>query len=133
MYMNPKELGIFGEKIAGEFLKTKGHKILDKNYYSKFVSGPQRGEIDIISKKQNIIHFIEVKTLAYENLEHNKFLPEDKVNFQKQRKIIKTAREWLSREKVSLSSKWQIDIISIKIDLNLKKAKIRHFKNITSL
>jgi len=36
------------------------------------------------------------------------------------------------KNKIPLNKKWQIDIIAIKIDLNIKKAKIRHFKNAVS-
>jgi putative endonuclease len=128
--MNQKQLGTFGEKIALNYLKNKGYQILDKNYSPKFISGPQRGEIDIVSKKDNIISFIEVKTLTGNNRGRTPVIsPEEKVDYLKQRKIIKTAQSWLMEKKVPLDSKWQIDIISIKIDLNTKEAKIRHFQN----
>ena len=65
--MNTKETGSLGEKIAERFLKKKGYHILDKNYSSKFVSGPQKGEIDIIAKKGDIITYIEVKSLTNNN------------------------------------------------------------------
>ena len=126
--MEAKEIGKLGEKIAEKYLKKKGYKILDKNYSPNFISGPQRGEIDIIAKRGDVISFIEVKTLT----ENNKFAisPEEKVNFSKQRKIEKAAESWLMKKKIPLNSKWQIDVIAIKIDLNFKKAKIRYFTNI---
>lgn len=123
-----KELGALGEKIAVRYLEKKGYRILDKNYSPKFVSGPQRGEIDIIAKNGDVISFIEVKTLQQSQAEQ--FLPEDKVNFLKQRKIIKTAESWLMEKKIPLDSKWQIDVVAIKIDFNFKEAKVRHFTNI---
>ncbi len=138
--MNTKKLGSFGEKIAVKYLKNKGYKILGQNYSSKLVSGPLRGEIDIIvrpsrsvsnvlrGKKDNIIHFIEVKTL-FDRGRASDISPEEKVNFEKQKKLVKTAENWLMEKKIPLNSKWQIDVISIKIDLNTKKAKIQHFKN----
>lgn len=140
-----RKIGILGEKIAIDYLKNKGYKILDKNYFSKFVSGPKRGEIDIIAKprrnvsdilrgkKDDTIHFIEVKTLARNVREQfSAISPEDKVNFLKQRKIIKTAQDWLLEKKISFDTKWQIDVISVKIDPELKKAKVRHLKNVIS-
>jgi len=123
--MNTKELGFLGEKIALDYLKEKGYKILDKNYAPRFISGPLRGEIDIVAKKDDIVSFIEVKTLT-----SNKIIsPEEKVNYQKQRKILKIAENWLMEKKIPLESPWQIDVIAIKTDLNNRKAKIRHFKN----
>jgi len=42
------------------------------------------------------------------------------------------AQDWLLKNKIPIDSKWQIDAISIKIDLETKKAKIRHLENIVS-
>jgi len=140
--MDSKKLGAFGEKIALDFLQKKGYQILDKNYLPKFLSGPQRGEIDIVAKprrsvfdilrgkKDDIVHFIEVKTLAgTRGGPTSAISPEEKVDFLKQRKIIKTSESWLVEKKIPLTSKWQIDVIAIQIDLDSKKAKIRFLKN----
>lgn len=127
--MSSQQLGVLGEKIASKYLKNKGYQILDKNYSPKFISGPKKGEIDIIAKKNNVISFVEVKTLK--QVQGNYFSPEDKVDFLKQKKIIKMAEFWLMEKKIPLDSKWQIDVIAIKINSNLKKARIRHFPNIS--
>ena len=125
--MNPKRLGNFGEKVACYYLESKGYKILDRNYFRKWIQGPQKGEIDIVAEKDKIISFVEVKTIT--SAQGEGYLPEDKVNFQKQKQLIKIAQDWLSEKKISLESKWQIDVVSIKVNLNSKKAKIRHLKN----
>lgn len=129
--MNTKELGALGEKLAFDFLKNKGYKILDKNYSPKFVSGPQRGEVDIIAKKDDIISFIEVKTLTSGG-QTSGISPEEKVDYWKQRKIMKMAESWLMEKKIALDSPWQIDVVSIKIDSDSKKAKIQYFQNAIS-
>ena len=51
-----KTTGLIGEKIASNFLRKKGFLILDKNFKLKF------GEIDLVAKKGNTIHIVEVKT-----------------------------------------------------------------------
>jgi len=127
--MTSKKLGILGEKIAEKYLKKKGYQILDKNYSSKFVSGPQRGEIDIVAKKSDIISFVEVKALE-DSGEPSAISPEEKFNLQKKRKIVKMAEGWLIEKKISFDSKWQIDVISIKINLGDRKAKILYFENV---
>jgi len=135
MQISRKKLGQIGEKIAEDFLKRKGYKILDKNYFVKSVFGPKTGEIDIVAKKDDTISFVEVKSLVVTPTaeggrgDAGDVSPEDKVNFQKQRKLIKTAQSWLMKNKMPSNIKWQIDVIAIKIDLDSKKAKIRHFKN----
>jgi putative endonuclease len=130
--MNSKQLGDWGEKIASKYLKNKGYQILEKNYSPKFISGPKKGEIDIVAKKGGVISFVEVKTLTEDcGGPTSAISPEDKVNFLKKKKIIKMAEFWLMEKKIPLDSKWQVDIVAIRIDSNLKKAKIRYFPNIS--
>lgn len=126
-YMNSKQLGALGEKIAEEYLKNKGYKILDKNYTVKFRTGPKIGEIDIIAKERDLICFIEVKTLSDSN---SFFSPESKVDYFKKRKIIKVARNWLMEKRIPLETKQRLEVVAIKIDLIKKKAKIKHFQNV---
>jgi len=122
--MDKKGIGNFGEKIAENYLRNKGYQILDKNYTFRIPGNPQKGEVDIVTKKGDIISFVEVKTLKRKE----GFLPEDKVNFSKRKKLRVAAESWLMKNKVPLNSKWQIDVISIKIDSG-KKVKIDHFEN----
>jgi len=133
--MKVKKLGALGEKVAEKYLKNKGYQILDRNFTFRIPGSPQKGEIDIIAKKGDTVSFIEVKALRQAqggpNREQGSVIsPEEKVNFAKKKKIIRATENWLAKKKISLESKWQVDIISIKIDLISKKAKIQHFKNI---
>lgn len=129
-----KKLGDLGEKIARRFLERKGYKILDNNYSPKFISGPKRGEIDIVAEKDKNISFVEVKTLfspeQKERVTSDVFSPEQRVDYKKRRTIIKIAESWLTEKKIPFNAKWQIDVIAIKISLKTKKAKLRHFENI---
>lgn len=126
--MDSKKVGNLGEKIAEKYLKNKGYEILDKNYSFRIPGNPQKGEIDMVAKKSDIISFIEVKTLRGRVALIN---PEEKVDFWKQRKLVKTAESWLMKKKIPLNSKWQIDVIGIKIVPN-KKVEISHFENAIS-
>ncbi|MBK8395992.1 MAG: YraN family protein [Leptospiraceae bacterium] len=53
--MNKTLRGKVGEDLACKFLELEGHEILSRNFRNRL------GEIDIISKKQDFIFFIEVK------------------------------------------------------------------------
>ncbi|MBU2539747.1 YraN family protein [Patescibacteria group bacterium] len=148
--MDKKELGQFGENIACEYLKRKGYKILDRNYI-KIWDDKTKGEIDIIAKSQsnvfdilrgkkdNAVCFIEVKTI----IEGSGFLPEDKVDYKKRKKLIKLSQNWFLEKKIPSESQWQIDVIGILVnrdtlfrlsasDGQAKKAKIRHFENVVA-
>lgn len=126
--MDYKKLGEFGEKIACEYLVSKGYKILGKNCKNNF------GEIDIILKRKGIfadkaIHFVEVKTSLAAN---TNFFPEDRVDYRKQRKLKQLAAIWLSKNKYKDNIPYQIDIASVIIDNIKKKAKIKIFYNIAN-
>ncbi|MBU4480739.1 YraN family protein, partial [Patescibacteria group bacterium] len=103
--MNTKQTGNFGERIAEDYFKNKGYQILDKNYFFRIPGNPQKGEIDIIAKKGETISFVEVKLLRNPAM---LIAPEEKVNFSKMRKLIKTAESWLFKKKIPLNTKWQI-------------------------
>jgi len=126
--MDTKKVGNFGERIAEKYLRDKGYQILDKNYSFRIPGNPQKGEIDIVAKKSDIISFIEVKTLFKSDRGQPPVIsPEEKVNFGKQRKLVRMAESWLMKKKIPLNSKWQIDVISVRITQG--KAKIWHFEN----
>ena len=126
--MNTKRVGNFGERIAEKYLRNKGYQILGKNYFFRLPGSPQKGEIDIIAQKTDIISFIEVKTLRFVSpAQGESFSPEEKVNFSKQKKLRMAAESWLMAKKIALNSKWQIDVISVRIVQG--KVKISHFEN----
>jgi Holliday junction resolvase-like predicted endonuclease len=58
---SPKSMphGMQHEEVASMFLVQDGHKILCRNY--KIYDAPFKGEIDIISQKNNIVFLNEVK------------------------------------------------------------------------
>jgi len=48
--------GAKGEKVAADFLKTNGFKIIERNFRCKY------GEIDLIATKDEYLVFVEVKS-----------------------------------------------------------------------
>jgi len=126
--MNSRQIGNFGEKIAENYLKNKEYQILDRNYSSRSLDGPLKGEIDLVAKKFDIISFIEVKTLKGNGEQFAAIAPEDKVNLGKQRKLVRAAESWLMKRRIPLDTKWQIDVIAITLNSN-KKINLSHFPN----
>ena len=115
-----KTLGDVGERIAGNYLKNKGYKILDKNFrYSKL------GELDIIAQKGDDIIFFEVKARMKKGV--SEFRPEDNITFTKQKKLVKLAQIYLAKRKL-LDNSWQIDILAIEIYRD-NTSDIRHLEN----
>ena len=78
-------LGAWGEARAAEHLQQFGYDILERNFRA------ERGEIDIIARKNNTIVFVEVKTARSRKLGP----PESWVDQRKQAQIGKVASAWL--------------------------------------
>jgi len=115
-----KEIGKWGEEIAKKYLLGQGYQLLEQNYQPRFLEG----EIDLVVKKKKRLYFIEVKTLTSFS-----FLPEDKVDFKKRKKLERLIQSYLWEKKIE-DWEWQLDLISIFLDLKSKKARVWHFKNI---
>ncbi|MEK7148263.1 MAG: YraN family protein, partial [Patescibacteria group bacterium] len=86
-----RKLGDIGENIACDFLKARGFEIVERNYLRKW------GEIDIVTKKKGIIHFVEVKSVSYAtfpiNVPHvtnGGFRPEDNMHPWKLKRLART-------------------------------------------
>lgn len=74
------------EDTACEHLLHKGFDIIERNFYSRF------GEIDIIALKDEVVHFVEVKSGEdYESAVQN-------ITKAKLSKIIKTADVYMKRK-----------------------------------
>ena len=126
---NHLKIGKLGEDIACKFFKKKGFEIFERNYNKKW------GEIDIIAKKCNIIHFIEVKTVSreiikkrdsigsYENEDF--FQPEDAVHTWKIKRLSRAIQSYLLERNVSDETEWQFDLIAVFLDVKRKRAKVR--------
>jgi putative endonuclease len=54
--MKRRDTGILGEKLAREFLKKRGYRVLETNYRCA------EGEIDIVARHKDYLVFIEVRT-----------------------------------------------------------------------
>lgn len=119
-----RKFGDLGEKIAGDYLKKEGYQILERNYQKPW------GEIDLIAQKEKAVVFIEVKTRTVQPGQSLKFAyPEENVRLSKKRKLIRTAQTYLNEKNYSPETPWQIDVIALELNLQTKKANLKHFKN----
>jgi len=116
MKIKRSKSGSEGEKVAGEFLKKKGYKILKTNYR---VSG---SEVDLIARKDDVLCFIEVKTRGTDDFG----LPEEYVDRRKRAKIIRAARIFASDDKF-INCFIRFDIISVLYAE--KKVEINHIQH----
>ena len=125
-----QKTGEIGENIAVKFLVKQGFLILDRNYTKKW------GELDIVAKKDNKLHFIEVKSVSRETLANvnretlDEYHPEDNMHPWKLKRISRTIQTYLLSEKVPEDMEWQVDLIVVFLSLKDKNARIKVVKDI---
>mgnify|MGYP002629514494 FL=1 len=94
-----REKGNLGEDKACLFLSNNGYSIIERNFYSRF------GEIDIIASKDEVLHFIEVKSgLDYESAVSN-------ITPSKLKKFIRTVDVYLKKN--ALNVDYMIDAVLV--------------------
>ena len=82
-----------------KFLKSHGFEILERNFHSKF------GEIDIIAKKDDILHFLEVKATS------KNYETAYRITSSKFSKILKTIRFYITKNQNETD--FRVDFIGI--------------------
>jgi putative endonuclease len=100
------DLGKLGEQLAEDYLLKKGYTILHRNWRHSY------HEIDIVALKNNVPHFVEVKTRSSKEFGE----PEESVNKKKIRFLLQAADEFLYRHPEYTN--FQIDILSINVHGN---------------
>jgi putative endonuclease len=81
-------LGREGERVAEQFLKKKGFKLVERNYRCA------AGELDLIVLDKRVVVFVEVKTRTG----HGFGSPLEAVAYHKQQKMIQAAQYFLSEK-----------------------------------
>lgn len=112
-------VGRLGEKLAAEFLKKRGAKVIGHNFYTRF------GELDLIAQLGDELLFCEVKTRT--SVEYG--FPELAVNQSKLEHLIKAAEIYLAEKQ--WTGFWRLDTIAVQLDPAKRLAKIRWFKNVS--
>lgn len=79
-------LGTRGEKLASQFLKRNGYKILYRNF-----RGRTGGEIDLVCRDGDTLVFVEVKTRTREDFGR----PFEAIDRDKRKRISRGGLAWL--------------------------------------
>lgn len=110
--------GKLGEEMARQYLKKKGHKIIEQNYKTKY------GEIDLVSQEGKELVFVEVRTRQGEDYG----LPEETLKPKKLKKVLLNAQAYINTKK--WQGKARIDAICIVLGEKKTVQRLNHYKNI---
>lgn len=109
--MHTRARGNIAEERGCDFLRLRGYRIIDRNVYNRF------GEIDIIALKDNVIHFVEVKSAqSYEQAVNN-------ITPSKLQKLNRTIQTYLQKKRLDLA--YCVDALIVTDEA------IEHIENIT--
>ena len=115
-----------GENIACDFLKGRGFEVIEKNYLRKW------GELDIVAKKDKVIHFVEVKSVSHTSAGKAGravgYRPEDNLHPWKLKRLARAIQTYLLEK--NIEGDWQFDVITVKIDMNTHRARVELIENI---
>ena len=117
MFFNNRKKGADGEKLAQNYLKKLGYKIVAANWhYSKFC------ELDIIAKEKDELVFVEVKYRT----DNSCGTPFEAVNSVKLNNIKTAILAYLQTTKEKFTS-YRLDVIGI---VGKEEPQIEHLKSV---
>jgi putative endonuclease len=97
---------------------------MERNYLKPY------GELDIIARKDRILHFVEVKSVSRRTYLKNsdEYRAEDNVHPLKLKRIGRTIQAYIFENNIELE--WVFDVITVTLDHNAKTASVKMLENI---
>ena len=122
-----KEVGILGERVAAEYLRRHGFRVIARNIARK------TGELDLVAEKEGTLHMVEVKAILTdefpsENYGGDAYDPSLNLHEAKIRKVARTG-EWYVLEK-GWEGEWQVDGCLVWLRRKDGKARVRYLPQI---
>ena len=120
-------MGALGERVAALYLTRHGFSICDRNIARK------TGELDLIAKREDTLHFVEVKTILVDNFLNEEsaddgYDPSANLHEAKIRKVARTG-EWYVLEK-RWEGEWQVDGCLVWLRRHDGAARVRYLPQI---
>lgn len=103
--LSTSRIGQLGEQMACDFLQSRGHQILDRNWRAGHL------ELDIVSEAPDGVHFVEVKART-SSLTASL---QDQVGGIKQKRISAAALQYLKKNHID-GCEIYFDIVSVLFD-----------------
>lgn len=119
--MKRRDTGALGEKLAKDFLKKQGYRILETNYCCP------EGEIDIVARHKDSLVFVEVRTKK--SLEFGS--PEESISRTKQERLKAVAARYQQTHN-KLPPLWRIDVVAVELNQDGTPSRIELIENAVS-
>jgi len=110
-------LGRAGEDIAEEFLRRRGHTVLERRFRTR------RGEVDLVTRSGEHLYFVEVKTRAVSASADRFGGGFEAIGWRKRRSMQTLARTWVARNR---AEKLQPHLAVLSVEALADRARV-HF------
>lgn len=122
-----KDIGMLGEKVAAEYLRRHGMRIVARNVVRK------TGEIDVIARAKDTLHFVEVKTIACDEFpddedRKDRYDPSANLHEAKVRRVARTSEWYVANEE--WEGEWQVDAVLVWLRRRDGRARARYLPQI---
>lgn len=114
-----REQGEATEKLAAQYLKEQGLKLLDKNFHSRF------GELDLVMLDNENLVFVEVRYRRSNNFGSGA----ETITASKQSKLMKTASVYLQQHAKMNQYPARFDVVSISGSVETGKLEFNWIEN----
>jgi putative endonuclease len=124
-----QKIGQIGEDCACEYLEKNGYRVIERNYLKKW------GEIDIIAKKGEKVHFIEVKSVSRRldsvtHVTNDQYNPEDNMHPWKLERLGRAVQSYLLDRNIPDEVEWQFDLVTAYIDIDKRLGRVELLEDI---
>lgn len=109
-----KNKGDVGEKIAIDYFKNNGYRILHTNYTTNI------GELDLVVTDELAVIFVEVKSRSNTDFGY----PAEAVTYHKRTKINQVASQYIKKYRL-MDVRIRFDIVEVYLNEN----RVNHIKN----
>ena len=124
-------IGDLGEGVVCRYLENKGYVVVERNYLRPW------GEIDVIAKKGETLHFVEVKSVTREPGREGDppngrtgFRPEDNMHGNKLKRLHRVIQTYMLQHKMKEDAPWQMDLACVYINMQERRARVEVLENI---
>ena len=119
-----REIGITGEDIACKWLENHGYFVIERNYLKKW------GELDIIASKDNVLQFVEVKSVTKDHSSFRNHRPEENVHNLKVRRLRRTIETYLLEKRYGLDVLFKFHVLTVEMNQKTRRAHVNFLENI---
>jgi putative endonuclease len=110
-------LGRRGENLAAQYLATKGHEVVARNWRCEV------GELDLVIRDGDCLAFVEVRTRRGRSLGS----PEESITQAKQARLITLSQAYVQANE--WAGDWRIDVVAIEMDRRGRLLRVDHYEN----